>query len=158
MNRSVHDTVHDTVHDVAYIALGSNVGDREEHLAAARRAIASIPGVMVLAQSSVEETAPIGPVPQGAFLNQMLAIRTELDPPALLSQLQRIEREDGRVRDVRWGPRTIDLDIVKFDTVQWSDADVVVPHPEIVNRPFWQRELAELAESETLQLHGAPNE
>jgi 2-amino-4-hydroxy-6-hydroxymethyldihydropteridine diphosphokinase len=74
----------------------------------------------------------------------MLAKRTELAPPAHLPQLQNVEREGGRVRDVRWGPRTIDLDIVKYETTTWTDADLVVPHVEITNRPFWQRELAEI--------------
>lgn len=158
------DVAQEPMPDVAYIALGSNLGDREEYLAAARRAIASIPDVTMLAESEVEETAPIGPVAQDAFLNQMIAVRTELDPRALLFQLQRIEREGGRVRDVRWGPRTIDLDIVKFEIAEYSDADLVVPHPEIVNRPFWQRELAELREAtqlakrQALQLRGNASE
>ncbi|MGI8547653.1 MAG: 2-amino-4-hydroxy-6-hydroxymethyldihydropteridine diphosphokinase [Gemmatimonadaceae bacterium] len=144
-HNAADEAAHGTPPDVAYIALGSNLGDRAGHLALAVRAIASIPGVTVLAQSSVEETAPIGPVVQGDFLNQMIAIRTVLDPRALLAQLQRIEREGGRVRDARWGPRTIDLDIVSFETTQWNDAYLVLPHPEAVNRPFWQRELVELS-------------
>lgn len=130
--------------DTAYIALGSNVGDREEHLATARRRIAAIPGVTLLAESTVEDTVPIGPVAQPSFLNQMVAVRTALTPRALLLQLQRIEQEGGRVRDVRWGPRTIDLDIVKFESAMCSDEILSVPHPELSDRPFWQRELAEL--------------
>ncbi len=130
--------------DTAYVALGSNVGDREEHLAAARRAIALIPDVDILAESEIEETEPLGEVPQGNFLNQMIAIRTKLGPHALLAQLQRIERDGGRVRGERWGPRTIDLDIVEFIGVRVSDCELSVPHPELCNRPFWLRELAQL--------------
>ncbi|MGI8509152.1 MAG: 2-amino-4-hydroxy-6-hydroxymethyldihydropteridine diphosphokinase [Gemmatimonadaceae bacterium] len=136
--------MNDTVNDTAYIALGSNVGDREEHLATARRRIAAIPGVMLVAESTVEETAPIGLVAQRSFLNQMVSVRTALSPGALLSHLQRIEQEGGRVREVRWGPRTIDLDIVKFGSATCSDELLSVPHPELANRPFWQRELIEL--------------
>lgn len=132
--------------DTAYIALGSNVGEREEHLAAARRALAELAGVVVIAESEIEETEPLGGLPQGNFLNQMIAIRTELNPHALLSHLQRIERDGGRVRDERWGPRTIDLDIVGMDGVMCNDPDLALPHPELCNRGFWRRELAELAE------------
>ena len=130
--------------DVAYVALGSNLGDRAAHLARARAAIAALPRTRVLAESAVEETAPIGPAGQGGYLNQMLAVETELAPRELLAALQAIERTAGRVRTVRWGARTLDLDIVLFDRQRVSEPDLVVPHPELPNREFWQRELAEL--------------
>lgn len=98
----------------------------------------------MIAESAIEETAPIGPVAQGAFLNQMVAIETELAPRQLLAALQEIERAGGRVRDVRWGPRSIDLDIVAMRDQRCDDASCRVPHPELPNREFWQRELAEL--------------
>lgn len=129
-------------YDVAYVALGSNVGDRAAHLAAARAAMASIPDTRVIAETPVEETAPIGPVAQEAFLNQMVAVRTALAPRALLASLQRIEAAGGRERTVHWGPRTIDLDIVAYEHARASDPDLIVPHPELPNRDFWQRELA----------------
>jgi 2-amino-4-hydroxy-6-hydroxymethyldihydropteridine diphosphokinase len=132
------------VRDVAYIALGSNLGDREGHLAAARAAIAALPGTRIVACSIVEETAPIGPVLQGAYLNQMVAVETELGPRDLLDALQGIERRAGRARGVRWGPRTLDLDIVLFERQQVSDPDLVVPHPELPRRDFWRRELEEI--------------
>src|SRR5206468_10644958 len=88
--------------DVAYVALGSNLGDRDEHLARARRALTAIPRTRVIAISTVEETAPIGPVEQGRYLNQMVALETELSPRELLAELQRIEQEGGRTREVRW--------------------------------------------------------
>jgi 2-amino-4-hydroxy-6-hydroxymethyldihydropteridine diphosphokinase len=129
---------------VAYIALGSNVGDRELHLSRARQALAQLPNTRVLAESSIEETAPLGPVPQRFYLNQMLALETTLAPREMLDQLHAIELHQGRVRGERWGPRTIDLDIVCFDGQTVDDSDLRVPHPELPNRDFWRRELAEL--------------
>jgi 2-amino-4-hydroxy-6-hydroxymethyldihydropteridine diphosphokinase len=130
--------------DIAYVALGSNLGDREEYLERARSALAALPGTRLLRASSVEETAPVGNVPQGPYLNQMVAIETELAPRELLDRLHEIERSAGRVRGVRWGARTLDLDIVMFDRQTVSEPDLLVPHPELPNRDFWQRELAEL--------------
>ena len=130
--------------DVAYIALGSNVGDRDAHLAFARAAIAALPGVTVLRATTIAETAPVGPVPQGPFLNQMLAVRTTIEPHALLEALLGIERAAGRVRTVRWGPRTLDLDIVRFDDREVHEPSLVVPHPELARRDFWLRQLLEL--------------
>jgi len=130
--------------DVAYIALGSNLGNRELALARARSAIAAIRDTRLIASTQVEETEPIGPVAQGKYLNQMLAISTTLPPRTLLAALHRIERAAGRVRAVRWGPRTLDLDIVMFDGKEYSDDVLTVPHPELPNRDWWQRELAEL--------------
>jgi 2-amino-4-hydroxy-6-hydroxymethyldihydropteridine pyrophosphokinase len=130
--------------DVAYIALGSNLGDREEHLAHARAALAMIPDSLVIAESSIEETAPLGEIPQGPYLNQMIALQTSLAPLDLLKHLHAIEYAEGRTRHARWAPRTLDLDIVRFDRQIVAERDLIVPHPEIRNRDFWQRELAEL--------------
>jgi len=130
--------------DVAYIALGSNVGDRHAYLSRAREALAGLPRSRVIGESSIEETDPLGPIAQPPFLNQMVALETALDPHELLSYLQRIEAHEGRLRDVRWGPRTLDLDIVSFERQSVTDATLSVPHPELPNREFWQRELAEL--------------
>jgi 2-amino-4-hydroxy-6-hydroxymethyldihydropteridine diphosphokinase len=130
--------------DVAYIALGSNVGERHAYLARARAALASLPHSRVLAESSIEETAPIGLVDQPHFLNQMIALETSLSPHELLARLLEIESREGRTRHVRWGPRTLDLDIVSFDRQTVHDPNLHVPHPELPNRAFWQRELAEL--------------
>jgi 2-amino-4-hydroxy-6-hydroxymethyldihydropteridine diphosphokinase len=130
--------------DIAYIALGSNVGDRAGHLARARSALAALRDSRIIAESSIEETAPIGPVEQGAFLNQMVALETALSPADLLRELQHIEQREGRERTVRWGPRTLDLDIVRFERQTVNEPLLQVPHPELQNRDFWQRELAEL--------------
>ena len=135
--------------DVAYVALGSNLGDRERHLDVARDAIASLPHTKVLAVTPAEETDPLdgGPPGQGRYLNQMVAIETDLDPYALLQALQRIEADAGRVRGARWAPRTLDLDIVKFDRQQVATETLVVPHPELPRRDFWLRELSQLERS-----------
>lgn len=129
--------------DVAYVALGSNLGDREAHLAFARRELAALPGSRVVGASAVEETDPAGPVEQGRFLNQIVAVETALAPRALLAELHRIEDAAGRVRTVRWGPRTLDLDIVAFELQNVREPDLLVPHPELANRDFWRRELDE---------------
>lgn len=130
--------------DVAYIALGSNLGDRERFLSVARDEIARLPKTKVLAATPSEETPPLGPPGQGPYLNQMLAVETELDPHELLDALQAIERRAGRKRAERWGPRTLDLDIVKFARQTIADESLVVPHPALHERDFWQRELQAL--------------
>jgi 2-amino-4-hydroxy-6-hydroxymethyldihydropteridine diphosphokinase len=129
-----------------YVALGSNVGDRVTHLAYARNRLAALPGTRVAATSRVEETAPIGPVPQGAFLNQMVLLETTLEPRELLGHLHAIESERGRERQagMRWGPRTLDLDIVRWGERRIRDPDLTIPHPELPHRDFWLREMAEL--------------
>ncbi len=127
-----------------YVALGSNVGDRDAHLAYARTRLARLPRTAVLAASRIEETAPLGPVVQEPYLNQMVVLETELDPHELLLHVHLIEQERGRVRTVRWGPRTLDLDIVRFGTRQLTTPDLTIPHPELPNRDFWLREIAEL--------------
>jgi 2-amino-4-hydroxy-6-hydroxymethyldihydropteridine diphosphokinase len=133
-----------------YVALGSNVGDREAHLAHARARLAELPRTRLTATSSVEETAPVGPVPQGSYLNQMVLLETELSPAEILQQLQAIERERGRARSVRWGPRTLDLDIVRFGDRHVHEAGLTIPHPELPRRDFWIRELAELDQTPSL--------
>jgi 2-amino-4-hydroxy-6-hydroxymethyldihydropteridine diphosphokinase len=130
--------------DVAYVALGSNLGDRHALLAGARAALRTLPESRLLAESSIDETEPLGDVPQPRYLNQMVALETSLTPRQLLDALHRIERDAGRTRDVQWGPRTLDLDIVCFDRQVVRERDLIVPHPELEHRDFWRRELAEL--------------
>jgi 2-amino-4-hydroxy-6-hydroxymethyldihydropteridine diphosphokinase len=128
----------------ADIALGSNLGDRAGWLAGARSALSLLPGTRLLATSAVEETAPFGPVAQGPYLNQMVALHTALDPFSLLGALQEIERRLGRVRRQRWGARTIDLDIVRYGDHRIHTPRLTLPHPGVRTREFWQRELREL--------------
>jgi len=134
--------------DVAYVALGSNVGDRHGYLAAARGELAELPGTRIVGVSSLEETEPLGGLDQPWYLNQMVAIETSLAPHELLTKLQSIEARHGRLRRERWASRTLDLDIVAYRHQSVHEPGLQVPHPGLGNRPFWQRELAELRESE----------
>ena len=126
------------------IALGSNLGDRHAMLTLAREAIAALPQTTLLRASPIEETAPIGPVDQPAYLNQMVLAETGLEPRVLLDALLGIERAAGRVRAGRWGPRTLDCDIVLYGARTVRAPDLVIPHPELSHRDFWQRELQAL--------------
>jgi len=126
------------------VALGSNVGDRAAHLAHARERLGALPGTHVVAVSRVEETAPLAPVPQGTYLNQMVLLETTLTPEALLAECRAIEVERGRERRERWGPRTLDLDIVRFGVREVREPGLTIPHPELPRRDFWLREIAEL--------------
>jgi 2-amino-4-hydroxy-6-hydroxymethyldihydropteridine diphosphokinase len=130
--------------DVAYVALGSNVGDRRAYLALGREGLAALPRSRLRAVSSIEETEPLGPVDQGQYLNQMAALETELEPEQLLDALHHIEQNAGRVRGARWGPRTLDLDIVIFERQSVATDRLVIPHPELARRDFWRRGLSEL--------------
>jgi 2-amino-4-hydroxy-6-hydroxymethyldihydropteridine diphosphokinase len=132
----------------AFVALGSNVGNREEHLAAARAALAALPRTRLVGASRVEETAPLGGMDQPPYLNQMVALETRLEPRALLSACQAIEQSRGRVRSEHWGARTLDLDIVRYGDRRVVEPDLIIPHPGLTNRDFWQRELAELDSDE----------
>jgi 2-amino-4-hydroxy-6-hydroxymethyldihydropteridine diphosphokinase len=128
----------------AYVALGSNLGDRAAHLAAAREALAKLPDTEVVAASAVEETAPLAGMSQPPYLNQMVLLETRLTPRQLLEAGHEIERARGRVRGERWGPRTLDVDIVRYGQRRVTEPDLIIPHPELPHRDFWMRELAEL--------------
>lgn len=130
--------------ELAYVALGSNLGDRAAHLADARARLAALPDTTLVAESSIEETAPLGGREQPPYLNQMVLLETGLTPHALLRRCQAIEAARGRTRSGRWSSRTLDLDIVKYGDRRIETPDLVVPHPELPNRDFWTRELAEL--------------
>ena len=129
-----------------YVALGSNLGDRVAHLAHARMRLVALPGTTLVGMSVIEETAPLGPVSQGPYLNQMLLLETTLAPAELLRYGQAIELERGRERGVgvRWGPRTLDIDLVRFGDRVVQSPGLTLPHPQLDARDFWQRELAEL--------------
>jgi 2-amino-4-hydroxy-6-hydroxymethyldihydropteridine diphosphokinase len=130
--------------EVAFVALGSNLGNRAGTLAAAVASIRGLPRTRLIAETPVEETAPFGPSGQNPYLNQMVAIDTDLQPHDLLDALQGIERAAGRTRDVRWGPRVLDLDIVRFGGREIDDDRLTVPHPGLRDRDFWQREARQL--------------
>jgi 2-amino-4-hydroxy-6-hydroxymethyldihydropteridine diphosphokinase len=127
-----------------FVALGSNLGNRDGYLAQARTALGALPETELIAASRIEETAPLGPVPQPPYLNQMVLLRTALSPRALLEACRAIERAAGRQRRERWGPRTLDLDLVRVGSRTVDEPDLQLPHPELPRRDFWQRELVEL--------------
>jgi len=128
----------------AYIALGSNLGDRVENLLLARERIVS-PHVRLTRASSIYETAPREIVDQPWFLNQVVIAETTLFPRQLLARLLRIEQEMGRQRTVAKGPRVIDLDILLFGDAVIHTAGLEIPHPRIAERRFVLEPLAELA-------------
>ncbi|ALS25715.1 2-amino-4-hydroxy-6-hydroxymethyldihydropteridine pyrophosphokinase [Paenibacillus sp. 32O-W] len=120
----------------AYVALGSNLGDRERSLFEALQLLNEHPAADVLRVSPVYETDPVGYTQQPAFLNMVAAVRTSLTPRELLRLLLDIERKLGRVRDVRWGPRTIDLDLLLYDDRRFEDDELTLPHPRMMERAF----------------------
>lgn len=123
-----------------FLSLGSNVGDRRSHLT---EAIASLPGVVAV--SPVYETDPVGGPQQGAYLNLVVEIDTDLDPSDLLGVCHRIESAANRVRDERWGPRTLDVDIVWMDGVAMDTERLTIPHPRFRQRKFVLAPLRDLA-------------
>ncbi len=127
----------------AYLALGSNLGDRAKMLAGAR-AMLEAPDLRMVAVSRVYESAPWGVVHQPRFLNQVVEVETTLSPQGLLQRCREIEGRLGRVRSTRWGPRAIDVDILLYGTVRVSDPDLVIPHPQLPHRAFVLIPLAEL--------------
>ncbi len=129
----------------AFLGLGSNIGNREEYLHRAYTRICGLEGVQALQLSRFYETIPVGGPPQPMFLNAALTIRTVLSPHQLLKQLQRIETDMGRTRTVRWGPRTIDIDILLYGDVIISDGQLTIPHPLMHTRLFVLEPLAEIA-------------
>lgn len=128
------------------IGLGSNVGDRIENLREAVRRVGADARAVVATTSRVYETAPIGGPEQAAYLNAAIAVEWEGEPLALLDVLQGIERELGRTRDVRWGPRTIDLDVLWIEGDRAIDHErLAVPHPRLRERAFAVRPLLDVA-------------
>jgi 2-amino-4-hydroxy-6-hydroxymethyldihydropteridine diphosphokinase len=110
--------------------------------------MAALPDTTVVAASKVEETEPLGGKQQPRYLNQMVLLETRLEPRVLLRALQAIEQEQGRERTERWGSRTLDLDIVRFGKRRVNEPDLIIPHPELSHRDFWQRGLAEIEADE----------
>jgi 2-amino-4-hydroxy-6-hydroxymethyldihydropteridine diphosphokinase len=126
----------------AVIALGANLGDARAALAGAVEAIAVLPGVALHAESSVYSTAPIGGVEQPDYLNAVVIVDTTLSPRELLDCLHDIENSWHRTREVRWGPRTLDLDLIDYAGVTSDDPELTLPHPRAHERAFvlvpWQ--------------------
>jgi 2-amino-4-hydroxy-6-hydroxymethyldihydropteridine diphosphokinase len=128
----------------AFIAFGANLGDRGGTLAKALARLRGWSGIETLDTSSVYETAPVGVVEQPMFLNLVAGIETTLSPEELLHVLKEIECEFGRTRSTRWGPRTLDLDLLAFEGETRCSAELTLPHPRLFERPFVTIPLAEL--------------
>jgi 2-amino-4-hydroxy-6-hydroxymethyldihydropteridine diphosphokinase len=127
----------------AYLALGSNLGDRLETLRRAVALLDATDGIEVVRSSRVFETEPVGP-PQPAYLNAVLEIRTGLEPRPLLDACQAVEAALGRVRGERWGPRTLDVDVLTYDARTVDEPDLTIPHPRMHERAFVLVPLLEL--------------
>ena len=131
----------------AYVALGSNLGDRERALRLALQKIGELPGTRVARSSSFHETDPVGGPSQGKFLNAAARLETGLEPLDLLRGLQKIEREMGRPAEhERWGPRVIDLDLLTYDNLALNTPELTLPHPRMQERRFVMIPLHEITD------------
>lgn len=132
---------------IAYIALGSNLENPAQQLQAACDAMAAATDVHIIAGSSVFRSAAVGPGPQPDYLNAVVAIATSLPAEALLDRLQAVEQARGRERGVRWGPRTLDLDLLLYDELSVDDARLTLPHPRLHERDFVLYPLREISDA-----------
>jgi 2-amino-4-hydroxy-6-hydroxymethyldihydropteridine diphosphokinase len=121
---------------VAYIALGSNVGDREHFLLSALQQLDEHQRIRVSGRSAIYETDPVGVIDQAAFLNMVLQVETSLSAQELFSFMLQTESELGRTRELRWGPRTIDLDLLLYDDLKQDNPQLILPHPRMHERAF----------------------
>jgi 2-amino-4-hydroxy-6-hydroxymethyldihydropteridine diphosphokinase len=129
----------------AFVGIGSNLGDREATLRRAVELLAAEEGIDVVAVSELRETEPVGPVEQGPFVNGAVRLATELPPRELLERLLAVEQRLGRVRKERFGPRTIDLDLLVYGEQVIDEPGLTIPHPRLHERRFALDPLADLA-------------
>jgi 2-amino-4-hydroxy-6-hydroxymethyldihydropteridine diphosphokinase len=142
----------------AFVALGGNIGDSAARLRAAMEGIDRLPVTRVGRRSALYESVPMGVIKQPLFVNAVARIETRLSPEALLAELQKLERRFGRVRKLRWGPRTLDLDILVYGDSILDHADLIVPHPGIPDRAFVLYPLREIAPGLPVPGMGTPAE
>ncbi len=131
--------------ETAYLSLGSNMGDREKYLDFAVSELGKVRGVKIKKVSSYIQTAPYGGVANGTFLNAALEVECLISPFELLDEIHRIENEGGRVRESRWGDRTLDIDVIFFGNKIIAENGLIVPHPDYINRDFVLLPLKEIA-------------
>ncbi|MBI4008413.1 MAG: 2-amino-4-hydroxy-6-hydroxymethyldihydropteridine diphosphokinase [Planctomycetes bacterium] len=129
----------------AYLGLGSNLGNREKNLKDCIKKIKTLKGIKLLSASRFYETEPAGGPPQPKYLNAAIAIETHLSPRKLLKRLQEVESSSGRLRDVKWGARTLDIDILLYDNQIVTDDDLIIPHIMMHERLFVLKPLCEIA-------------
>ena len=127
-----------------YIGLGTNVGDRESNLKDAISELAAVTEIEIISLSSIYETNPVGYLEQGKFLNMVVCINTTFDAQTLLVTCMKIEQNLGRKREIRWGPRTIDLDILLYNQENIVTKNLIVPHPRMLDRAFVVSPLVEI--------------
>ncbi len=132
----------------AFVGLGANLGDRGATLRAALDALRKTPGITLVEPSAIYETAPVGLTEQPLFLNLVAGLETTLEPAELLPVLHQLERAAGRRRaeEIRWGPRTLDLDLLLYEGVTSNGPELILPHPRMWDRAFVTVPLRELIE------------
>lgn len=131
-----------------YLSLGSNIGDRKGYIEKAVELIENTKGVKVLKKSGLYETTPVGYLEQDLFLNAVIKIETDFSAREILKIMNKIETELDRKREIRWGPRTIDIDILIFSDKKIDETDLIIPHKEMLNRLFVLIPLNEIYDGE----------
>jgi 2-amino-4-hydroxy-6-hydroxymethyldihydropteridine diphosphokinase len=138
------------INEFVYIGLGSNIEDREFYLKEAIRLLQLHPDINIRRCSSIYETDPVGFTEQAAFLNMVIQAETKLGPAELFKHMLAVEQQLGRIRDIRWGPRTIDLDLLLYGKHQLSEPELLIPHPRMAERAFVLIPLLEIADEESI--------
>lgn len=131
-----------------YLSLGSNIGNRQEYIESAIELVGKTEGIKILKKSGLYETSPVGYVEQDLFLNAVIKIETDFSEREILKIINKIENELGRKREIRWGPRTIDIDILIFSDKKINETDLIIPHKEMLNRLFVLVPLIEIYDGE----------
>lgn len=127
-----------------FLSLGSNIGDRLNHLEEAIKMISEVENINLIAKSHVYETEPVGYLDQDLFMNAVVEIETILEPYDVLKHCMEIEQELKRKRIIRWGPRTMDIDVLLYDDIKLDDVDLTIPHPRMKERAFVMVPLSEI--------------
>ena len=131
-----------------YLSLGSNIGNRQEYIESAIELVGKREGIKILKKSGLYETSPVGYVEQDLFLNEVIKIETDFSEREILKIINKIENELDRKREIRWGPRTIDIDILIFSDKKINETDLIIPHKEMLNRLFVLVPLIEIYDGE----------
>lgn len=139
----------------AYIALGSNLCHPQSQLSKAVAALEYLPDTQLERISSVYRSAAVGPGTQPDYLNAVLLLTTKLSPIALLDAMQKIELNQGRVRDIRWGPRTLDLDLLLYGDIKITSSKLTIPHPRMQQRNFVLYPLHEISDTDLILPDGS---
>ena len=131
-----------------YLSLGSNIGNRQKYIESAIELVGKTEGIKILKKSGLYETSPVGYVEQDLFLNAVIKIETDFSEREILKIINKIENELDRKREIRWGPRTIDIDILIFSDKKINETDLIIPHKEMLNRLFVLVPLIEIYDGE----------